>query len=120
VGCRGRGHVRRLQFTVLVVLIVFSDDTHSPRSGIRGIRSGFLIYCIVTSLLAWGSYRAKSFAWASVMLLAGGARVHRLVGGVFHSSYDGAPRSDGPSGDWLAGLITDVRKEKKLVALPRW
>jgi len=32
-------------------------------------------------------------------------------------SYAGVPRSDGPSGAWLAGLITDLRKEKKLVGL---
>jgi hypothetical protein len=32
-------------------------------------------------------------------------------------NYAGAPRSDGPSGAWLAGLITDLRKENKLVGL---
>src|SRR5205823_7170318 len=67
--------------------------------------------------LAWGIYRVKSVALGSVMLLVAALAFIALAGGVFHSSYDGAPRSDGPSGDWLAGLITDLRKEKKVVGL---
>ena len=79
--------------------------------------SGYLIYCIVTSLLAWGIYRAKSVALGSVMLLLAALAFIALAGGVFHSSHDGAPRSDGPAGASLARLITDLRKEKKLVGL---
>jgi CubicO group peptidase (beta-lactamase class C family) len=37
--------------------------------------------------------------------------------GAFDSSYDGAPRSDGPEGASLAGLITDLRKKSSLVGL---
>lgn len=40
-----------------------------------------------------------------------------LAGEIFGSSYDGAPRSDGPAGASLASLITDLRKETKLVGL---
>jgi CubicO group peptidase (beta-lactamase class C family) len=32
-------------------------------------------------------------------------------------NYAGVPRSDGPSGAWLADLITDLRKQKQLVGL---
>src|SRR5204863_2580593 len=35
----------------------------------------------------------------------------------FSYSYDGAARSDDPSGDWLAGLVSELRKRKKLVGL---
>lgn len=35
----------------------------------------------------------------------------------FYSDYDGAARSVGPSGDWLAGLVSELRKREKLVGL---
>ena len=35
----------------------------------------------------------------------------------FFYSYDGAAGSDGPSGDWLAGLVSELRKGKQLVGL---
>src|SRR5437016_765830 len=79
--------------------------------------SGYLIYCIVTLLLAWGIYRVKSAALVSVMLLLAALAFIALAGGVFDSSYHGAPRGDGPAGASLAGLITELRKEKKLVGL---
>jgi CubicO group peptidase (beta-lactamase class C family) len=34
-----------------------------------------------------------------------------------YPDYDGAASSDGPSGDWLAGLVSELRKQKKLVGL---
>jgi len=37
--------------------------------------------------------------------------------GFFDSDYDGAARSDGTLGDWLAGLVSDLRKGKQLVGL---
>jgi CubicO group peptidase (beta-lactamase class C family) len=40
-----------------------------------------------------------------------------LAGGVFRTSYEGTPRSNGTSGAWLAGQITELRKENKLVGL---
>jgi CubicO group peptidase (beta-lactamase class C family) len=40
-----------------------------------------------------------------------------LASGITESSYDGPPRSNGPAGDSLARLITDLRKEKNLVGL---
>ena len=79
--------------------------------------SGYLIYFIVTLLLGWGIYRIKSAALGSVMLLLAALAFVALTGGLFHSSYDGTAKSDGPSGDWLAGVIADLRKENKLVGL---
>jgi CubicO group peptidase (beta-lactamase class C family) len=43
--------------------------------------------------------------------------VFALVGGITDSSYDGAARSSGASGDWLANVITDLREEENLVGL---
>ena len=54
----------------------------------------------------------------AIMALCGVAGLLLGIGrGFFHPDYDGAARSDGPSGAWLAGVITDLRKEKKLVGL---
>jgi CubicO group peptidase (beta-lactamase class C family) len=41
----------------------------------------------------------------------------QLVGAISNSNYDGPSRSSGPAGNLLARLITDERKEKKLVSL---
>lgn len=43
--------------------------------------------------------------------------VMALAGRANQSSYDGAPRSSGPTGDSLARLVTEQRKEKTLVSL---
>lgn len=40
-----------------------------------------------------------------------------LAGGAIESGYDGPSRSSGPKGDSLAKLVTEQRKEKKLVGL---
>src|SRR5579871_330299 len=34
-----------------------------------------------------------------------------------HPDYDGAALGDGPSGDWLAGMVSELRKRNKLVGL---
>ena len=53
-----------------------------------------------------------------VAIICGGAILLVVLAlRVFDSSYEGAPRSDGPSGVWLAGLVTDLRKKKRLVGL---
>jgi CubicO group peptidase (beta-lactamase class C family) len=79
--------------------------------------SSYLVYCIVTLLLAWGIYRSKSIARAAVMLLLAALAFIAVACGIFDSTYDGAPKSDGPAGASLAGSITELRKEKKLVGL---
>jgi CubicO group peptidase (beta-lactamase class C family) len=104
-------------FTVLVIVIVFLMALTLPALAFGAFDSGSLIYCVITSLLAWGTYRAKSIARALVMLLLAALGFLALAGGVFHSSYDGDPRSDGPGGASLAGQITELRKENKLVGL---
>src|SRR5262249_33804179 len=78
---------------------------------------GYLIYGIGTLLLARGIYRAKSVASFSGLGLLAALAFITLTGGVFYSSYDGAPRSDGPAGASLADLVTDLRQEHKLVGL---
>lgn len=40
-----------------------------------------------------------------------------LASRLFDSSYDGPPRSGGPSGDSLADLVVDLRRERNLVGL---
>ena len=53
-----------------------------------------------------------------VVALCGVASLLLTLGlGFSNSDYDGAARSDGPSGDWLAGLVSELRKRKKLVGL---
>jgi CubicO group peptidase (beta-lactamase class C family) len=104
-------------FTVLAIVIVFLMALTLPALAFGAFDSGYLIYCVSTSLLAWSTYRAKSIARALVMLLLAALAFLALAGGVFHSSYDGDPRSDGPGGASLADLITGLRKENKLVGL---
>ncbi len=59
----------------------------------------------------------KSVSLVAVMLLLAALAFIAQACGIFDSSYDGAPKSDGPAGASLAGLITELRKEKKLVGL---
>jgi CubicO group peptidase (beta-lactamase class C family) len=101
----------------LVAIIVFLMALTFIALASGSFDSGYLIYCIVTLLLAGGIYRAKSIAPASVMLLLAAVAFIALAVGVFDSSYDGAPRSDGPASASLSGLITDLRKQNKLVGL---
>lgn len=78
---------------------------------------GYLIYCVIASLLAWGIYKTRSLARASAMLLLAALAFVALALEAFDSSYDGAAKSDGPQGAWLADLVTDLRQEHKLVGL---
>jgi CubicO group peptidase (beta-lactamase class C family) len=112
--------VAEFKFIALVVVIVFVMCLTPPALAFGGFDSGYLMYCIVTSLLALGIYRANSILRASVMLLLAVLAFIALAGGAFHffhSSYQGTARSDGPAGASLAGLVTDLRKEHKLVGL---
>jgi Beta-lactamase. len=59
----------------------------------------------------------KSASLVAVMLLLAALAFIALAYGIFDSPYEGAPKSDGPAGASLAGLITELRKEKKLVGL---
>jgi CubicO group peptidase (beta-lactamase class C family) len=105
------------KFTVLVIVIVFLMALTLPALTFGASDSGYLIYYVIISLLAWGTYRAKSIARALVTLLLAALAFVALAVGVFQSSYDGDPRSDGPGGASLANLVTDLRKEHKLVGL---
>lgn len=104
-------------FTVLVIVIVFLMALTLPALAFGAFDSASLIYCVMTSLLAWGTYRAQSIARSFVMLLLAALAFLGLASGAFHSSYAGDPRSDGPGGASLAGQITELRKENKLVGL---
>lgn len=104
-------------FTVLVVVIALLTVFTVLALASGAFDTGYVIYCIVTLLLAWGIYRARSYARTSVMFLLEALAFLALAGGLFHSSYDGAPRSDGPGGAALADLVTDLRKKHQLVGL---
>lgn len=104
-------------FIVLMVVISFVNLVAVVTLVSEPFDSGYLIYGIVTLLLAGGIYRARSVASLSVMVLLAALAFIPLTVGVFSSSYEGAPRSDGPAGASLAGLVTDLRKEHRLVGL---
>jgi CubicO group peptidase (beta-lactamase class C family) len=117
VGLAGKGAAAAtFMFIVLMVVITFVNLV-AVVTLVSEADSGYLIYGIVTVLLAGGIYRAKSVASLSVMLLLAVFAFIPLTVGGFYSSYDGAPRSDGPAGALLADLVTDLRKEHKLVGL---
>src|SRR5262249_36240094 len=65
----------------------------------------------------FGIYRTTSIPLASSMFLLVAVAFVALAAGMFHSSYDGAPQSDGPAGDRLAELVGNLRKENKLGGL---
>jgi CubicO group peptidase (beta-lactamase class C family) len=62
-----------------------------------------------TNLGRWPFIAAASCLVAIVMIV--------MASRLFDSSYDGSAQSIGPAGDSLAGLITDLSKEKNLVGL---
>jgi hypothetical protein len=136
-------------FIVLMVAVVFVNTLAVVTLVSEAFYSGYLIYGLVTVLLAGGIYRAnsplkkgtgtsrrceflrdsdvslgasplfqraaRSVASFSVMVLLAALAFITLTAGIFYSSYDWAPRSDGPAGASLAELVTDLRKERKLV-----
>jgi CubicO group peptidase (beta-lactamase class C family) len=104
-------------FIILIVVVVFLNTVAVTALVSDACDFGYLIYGIVTLLLAGGIYRAKSVASLSVMILLAALAFIPLTIGKFFSRYDGAPRSDGPAGASLADLVTDLRKEHKLVGL---
>jgi CubicO group peptidase (beta-lactamase class C family) len=104
-------------FTVLMIVIIFLMVLTLPALTFGAFDSGYLIHYVLTSLLAWGVYKAQSITRAFVTLLLAAIAFLALAVGPFHSSYDGDPRSDGPGGTSLADLVTDLRKEHKLVGL---
>ena len=104
-------------FAVLVIVIVFLMTLTLPALAFAAFDSGLLIYYVMTALLAWGTYRPKSIVGALAMLFLATLAFLGLAVGVLHSSYDGDPRRDGPGGASLAGQITELRKENKLVGL---
>jgi len=116
---RDAGHpaIGAFNFNVLVIVIVFLMALTLPALAFGTFDSGYLIYCVTVSLLAWRTYRAKSVARALVALFLAALAFLALEGEVFHSSFDGDPRSDGPGGASLADLVTELRKEHKLVGL---
>lgn len=60
---------------------------------------------------------AKWIGLGSLTFLLAGLAFIALVRGAFDSRYDGAARSEGPSGASLADLITELREQHKLVGL---
>ena len=75
---------------------------HVPTSGGTSVAGSSV-------LRRWLVVAVVTFVIYGVMLL--------FEGGVFHSSYTGAPRSSGPAGDWLARLIVEQRQQRDLVGL---
>jgi hypothetical protein len=80
-----------------------SKDEHATKIGAKGVES-------VSVFRRWLIVAVACLVTFVVIGLV-------LASGIFDSSYDGPRRSSGPAGDSLAGLITDQRKEKKLVGL---
>lgn len=105
------------KFTILVVLMVFLMVTTVLALASGEFDSGYLLYCGITLPLAWGCYRAKSIALASILLVLSTFPFIALIGGLLHSDYQGIPKSDGPGSASLANLVADLRKEHKLVGL---
>lgn len=104
-------------YIVLMVVISFVNLIAVAALVFAAVDFSYFIYGIVTLLLAGGIYRARSVASLSVMILLAALAFIALTVGVFSSSYEGAPRSDGPAGASLADQVTDLRKEHKLVGL---
>jgi CubicO group peptidase (beta-lactamase class C family) len=118
VGQAGRdAAAAAFMFILLMVVITFVNLVALGTLASRAFDFSFLIYGIVTLLLAGGIYRARSVASFSVMVLLAALALIPLTVGAFSSSYEGAPRSDGPAGASLADLVTVLRKEHKLVGL---
>jgi CubicO group peptidase (beta-lactamase class C family) len=113
----GKDAAATFLFIVLMIVISFVNLIAVATLVSAAFDTGYLVYGIVTLLLAAGVYRAKSVASFSVMLLLAALAFITLTVGVFSSSYEGAPRSDGPAGASLADLVTGLRKEHKLVGL---
>jgi hypothetical protein len=109
--------VATFMFIALMVVISFVNLIAVGALVSKEFDSGYVIYGIVTLLLAVSITRAKSVPSFSVMILLAALAFITLTFGLFSSSYDGAPRSDGPAGASLADLVTDLRKEHKLVGL---
>ena len=105
------------KFIILVVVIVFLMLLTVVALGFGAFDSGYLIYCVITSLLASGIHRTRTLARAAVMLLLAALTFIALAVGAFDSSYAGAAKSEGPDGASLADLVTDLRTEHKLVGL---
>jgi CubicO group peptidase (beta-lactamase class C family) len=106
-----------LMFIVLMVVVSFVNLIAAASLVLKAFDFGYVIYGIVTLLLAGGITRAKSAASLSVMVLLAALAFIPLTVEGFSSSYDGAPRSDVPGGASLADLVTNLRKEHKLVGL---
>ncbi len=113
----GKDAAATFLFVVLMVVISFVNLIAVATLVSAPFDSGYLMYGIVTLLLAGGITRAKSVASFSVMVLLAALAFITLTIGVFSSSYEGAPRSDGPAGASLTDLVTDLRQEHKLVGL---
>jgi len=64
-----------------------------------------------------GQYKGQVLPLGFSQLLLAALAFIALVGGYSIPAMMGSEKPDGPSGDWSRGLITDVRKEKKLVGL---
>ena len=109
--------VATFMFIVLMVVISFVNLIAAGALVSKEFDAGYVIYGIVTLLLAASITRAKSVPSFSVMVLLAAFALITLTFGLFSSSYDGAPRRDGPAGASLADLVTDLRKEHKLVGL---
>lgn len=106
-----------LMFIILMVIVFFVNALAVAILVSEACDWGYLIYGIVNLLLAAGIAKAKSVAsWSAMVLLAMLAFIPLTVGGFF-SSYDGTPRSDGPAGASLAELVSDLRKQHRLVGL---
>ncbi len=105
------------RLAVLAIVIVFLMMLTLPALQFGESDSGFLIYYIVTVLLAWAAYRARSIARALIVLFVATLGFLAVAGGVFHARYEGTPRSDGTAGSWLAGQITELRNKNHLVGL---
>lgn len=104
-------------FAVLGFLVTFLMALTLPALTFGAFDSGFLVFYVVTSLLARVVYRVQSMIWAFVALVLAGLVFLALTAGMLHSSFAGEPRSDGPQGVALAELVADLRKEHKLVGL---
>ena len=103
------------KFVLLLIVVAFLMALTLPALAFGAFDTWNLIFFVVTSLLAWATFRAKGVARAFVSLLLATVAFTALAAGASRYSYGGTPRSAGPEGSWLEGQVTGLRKENNLI-----
>lgn len=106
-----------LVFILLIVVIVLLNTVTMVALTFGAFDSGYFLYCVGTLLLAWGVFKARSISSFSALALLGALAFLLLAGKGDQPGSGEARRSEGPAGAVLAELVTELRKEHKLIGL---